>query len=59
MRKIRNYEFGVLHIPHASKHFPNEYIKYFNLSKKDLNLKKLISNLSYFYIYKKLFSVIF
>jgi len=42
----------VLHIPHASKHFPNEYIKYFNLSKKDLNLKKLISNLSYFYIYK-------
>ena len=31
----------VLHIPHASKHIPNEYIKYFNLSKKDLEIELL------------------
>ena len=31
----------VLHIPHASKHIPNEYIKYFTLSKKDLEIELL------------------
>ena len=31
----------VFHIPHASKHIPNEYIKYFNLSKKDLEIELL------------------
>ena len=31
----------VLHIPHASKHIPNEYIKYFTVSKKDLQFELL------------------
>ena len=31
----------VLHIPHASKHIPDEYIKYFTLSKKDLEVEIL------------------
>ena len=31
----------ILHIPHASKHIPNEYIKYFTLSKKDLEIELL------------------
>ena len=31
----------VLHIPHASKNIPNEYIKYFTLSKKDLEIELL------------------
>ena len=31
----------VLHIPHASKNIPNEYIKYFTLSKKDLQIEIL------------------
>ena len=31
----------VLHIPHASKHIPDEYIKYFTLSKKDLEIELL------------------
>jgi len=31
----------VLHIPHASKHIPNQYIKYFTLSKKDLEIELL------------------
>lgn len=31
----------VLHIPHASKNIPDEYIKYFNLSKKDLEIELL------------------
>ena len=31
----------VLHIPHGSKHIPNEYIKYFTLSKKDLEIELL------------------
>ena len=31
----------VLHIPHASKYIPDEYIKYFTLSKKDLEIEIL------------------
>ena len=31
----------VLHIPHASKNIPDEYLKYFTLSKKDLQLELL------------------
>ena len=31
----------VLHIPHASKHIPDEYLKYFTLSKKDLEIEFL------------------
>ena len=31
----------VLHIPHASKHIPDEYLKYFTLSKKDLEIELL------------------
>ena len=31
----------VLHIPHASKHIPNEYLQYFTLSKKDLEIEFL------------------
>lgn len=31
----------VLHIPHASKHIPNEYLKFFTLSKKDLEIEIL------------------
>ena len=31
----------ILHIPHASKHIPDEYIKYFTLSKKDLEIELL------------------
>ena len=31
----------VLYIPHASKHIPDEYIKYFTLSKKDLQFELL------------------
>jgi len=31
----------VLHIPHASKYIPNEFIKYFTLSKKDLEIEIL------------------
>ena len=31
----------VLHIPHASKNIPDEYIKYFTLSKKDLQIEIL------------------
>ena len=31
----------VLHIPHASKYIPDEYIKYFNLSKEDLRIEIL------------------
>ena len=31
----------VLHIPHASKHIPDEYLKYFTLSKKDLEIEIL------------------
>ena len=31
----------VLHIPHASKNIPDEYLKYFNLSKKDLEIELL------------------
>ena len=31
----------VLHIPHASKHIPSEYIKYFTLSKKNLDIEIL------------------
>ena len=31
----------VLHIPHASKHIPYEYLKYFTLSKKDLQFELL------------------
>lgn len=31
----------ILHIPHASKHIPYEYIKYFTLSKKDLEIELL------------------
>ena len=29
----------VLHIPHASKNIPDEYLKYFTLSKKDLQIE--------------------
>ena len=31
----------VLHIPHASKYIPEEYLKYFTLSKKDLEIEIL------------------
>ena len=31
----------VLHIPHASNHIPDEYLKYFTLSKKDLEIELL------------------
>ena len=31
----------ILHIPHASKHIPDEYLKYFTLSKKDLEIELL------------------
>ena len=31
----------VLHIPHASKHIPSEYIKYFTLSKKNIDIEIL------------------
>jgi N-formylglutamate deformylase len=31
----------VLHIPHASKHIPDEYLKYFTLSKRDLQFELL------------------
>ena len=31
----------VFHIPHASKHIPYEYLKYFTLSKKDLQFELL------------------
>ena len=31
----------VLHIPHASKHIPDKYLKYFTLSKKDLEIELL------------------
>ena len=31
----------VLHIPHASKNIPDEYLKYFTLSKKDLEIELL------------------
>ena len=31
----------VLHIPHASKHIPDEYLKFFTLSKKDLKIEML------------------
>ena len=31
----------VLHIPHASKNIPDEYLKYFTLSKKDLQFELL------------------
>ena len=31
----------VLHIPHASKNIPDEYLKYFTLSKKDLEIEIL------------------
>ena len=31
----------VLHIPHASKNIPDEYLKYFTLSKKDLQIEIL------------------
>ena len=31
----------VLHIPHASKYIPDEYLKYFTLSKKDLEVEIL------------------
>ncbi len=31
----------VLHIPHASKHIPNEYLEYFTLSKKNLQIEIL------------------
>ena len=31
----------VLHIPHASKHIPDEYLKYFTLSKTDLQFELL------------------
>ena len=31
----------VLHIPHASKHIPDEYLKFFTLSKKDLQFELL------------------
>ena len=31
----------VLHIPHASKHIPDEYLKFFTLSKKDLEIEIL------------------
>ena len=31
----------VLHIPHASKHIPYEYLKFFTLSKKDLEIEIL------------------
>ena len=31
----------ILHIPHASKDIPDEYIKYFTLSKKDLEIELL------------------
>ena len=31
----------ILHIPHASKHIPDKYLKYFTLSKKDLQFELL------------------
>ena len=31
----------ILHIPHASKHIPDKYLKYFTLSKKDLEIELL------------------
>ena len=31
----------VLHIPHASRHIPDEYLKFFTLSKKDLEIEIL------------------
>lgn len=31
----------ILHIPHASKHIPDEYLKYFTLSKTDLQFELL------------------
>ena len=31
----------ILHIPHASKHIPDKYLKYFTLSKKDLEIEIL------------------
>ena len=31
----------ILHIPHASKHIPDEYLQYFTLSKKDLEIEIL------------------
>ena len=39
----------ILHIPHASKHIPDEYLKYFTLSKTDLQfeLQALIFGVPY------------